>query len=138
MSVGSDRAYIGAILYAVLLIILAPISWFSLRKGSVKPAQCMGCGETVLSLSRSFFQWSPTTECQACGKKVRKRGGCGELFPVFFVIGLIFCADSGSVDLKLWGGILVFAGILVFLFYMDYWLWRSVPWDIDEPKPTVP
>ena len=95
------------------------------------PAQCTACGETVLSLSRAFFQFSLTTECQSCRRKVRKRGGWGEIFAIFFFAGLILYAASGSADRNwIWGGALVFA------FYMQWWSWRSVPWDVDEPEVT--
>ena len=60
------------------------------------PAQCTACGETVLSLSRAFFQFSLTTECQSCRRKVRKRGGWGEIFAIFFFAGLILYAAAAS------------------------------------------
>ncbi len=93
------------------------------------PAQCMGCGETVLSFRRTFLKLTPTgAECQACGKKVRKRGGWGELFAVLIFAGLIVYAASVSSD-----GIWIWGGAAVFAFYMQWWSWRSVPWDVAEP-----
>lgn len=96
------------------------------------PAQCMGCGETVLSLMKSSFKLIPIAECQACGKKVRKRGGWAELFAVLIFVGLIVYAASVSSD-----GAWVWPGAAVFALYMGWWSWRSVPWDIDEPEPDT-
>ena len=97
------------------------------------PAQCMGCGKTALSLWRSIPKLNPIAECQSCGKTVRKRGGWGEKFAVLIFVALILYADSVSAD-----GIWIWVGAVVFAFYMEWWCWRSVPWDVDEPEPDTP
>ncbi len=97
------------------------------------PAQCMGCGKTVLSLWSSSVRVTPTTECQSCGKKVRKRGGWGELFAVLMFLALIIYADCVSAD-----GIWIWVGAAVFGFYMEWWCWRSIPWDVDQPEADTP
>ena len=90
------------------------------------PAQCMGCGKTVLSLWSSLVQLSHTTECQSCGKKVRKRGGRGELFAALMFFALIIYAVRVSSD-----GAWIWGGAVVFALYMEWYCWRSIPWDID-------
>ncbi len=97
------------------------------------PAQCMGCGKTVLSLWSSLVQLTPTTECQSCGKKVRKRGGRGELFAALMFFALIIYADRVSAD-----GAWIWGGAAVFALYMEWWSWRSIPWDVDQPEPDTP
>ena len=97
------------------------------------PAQCMGCGKTVLSLWSFLVQLTPTTECQSCGKKVRKRGGRGELFAGLMFFALIIYAVSVSAD-----GAWIWGGAAVFALYMEWWCWRSIPWDVDQPEPDTP
>ncbi len=95
------------------------------------PAQCMGCGKTVLSLWS--LKLTPTTECQSCGKTVRKRGGWGGFFAGLLFGGLIVYADSVSADgMWFWGGAVVFA------LYLEWYCWRSIPWDVDQPEPDTP
>ncbi len=98
----------------------------------MKPAECRGCGETVLSLLHSSFKLTFTAQCQACGRKVRKRGGWAELFAALIFTGLVVYASSVSSE-----GAWIWSGAAVFLFYMEWWSWRSVPWDVDEPEPDT-
>lgn len=95
------------------------------------PAQCTGCGQTVLSRKSSFFKVIPTALCQGCGKRVKKRGGREEFGAILLFVALIVMAVSVAEDG--YTG-LIWAGAAVFAMYMEWWSWRTVPWDVDEPE----
>ena len=97
-------------------------------------AQCTGCGQTVLSLGSDCIKLIPTAECQACGRRVKKRGGWAELGAVLIFVVLIVI--SASVAEEGYTG-LIWAGAAVFALYMEWWSWRTVPWDVDEPEADV-
>ena len=88
----------------------------------------MGCGQTVHSLARASIQLTPYTKCQACGKDVKKHGGWSELGAVFIFMLLMIYAAIVS------GGFLLWTGMIIFAFYMTWWSWYSVPWEIVKPQ----
>ena len=98
----------------------------------MKPAQCMGCGETAITYMQTSFKLIPTTKCRACGRKVSKRGGPSELFAVLiFAVLILYAGSIAAVRVWFWVGAAIFA------LYMTCWSWHSVPWDVDQTDPDT-
>ena len=98
------------------------------------PAQCTGCGKTALSLWVDMLKILPKTHCDSCGRSLRKRGGKEELIAVLLfvlVIGYAYGTAEGTTAM------VILAGAVVFASYMEWWSWRSVPWDPEDDGPEA-
>ena len=67
-------------------------------------------------------------------RRVRKRGGRAELGAVLIFVVVItissIVAEDGYANL-------IWAGAAVFALYMEWWSWRTVPWDVVEREAGV-
>lgn len=101
------------------------------------PARCSHCGNTVMPYRTYAFYLRASATCAHCGTEVRLRHFRIFVYGSIAVGGILTLAAILLTHTTNAFGIAI-AVVMVAAIAIDYWSWRTLPWDAVRPGETPP